>query len=113
MHELSLALGICDAVRAHLPEGARAVSVTVECGPLAGVVPEALEHCFGAVAESEGLAGARLDLLVPGARARCPACSAEFEVTSMWGSCPECGHMPVTVVGGRDLTVKEIEVEDV
>ena len=42
-------------VRDHLPEGARAVEVVVECGPLSGVVPEALEYCFDAIAAREGL----------------------------------------------------------
>jgi len=51
MHELSLANNIFDIVRQYVPaERARAVrSVRVRVGDLAGVVPDSLAFCFGAI----------------------------------------------------------------
>ncbi len=113
MHELSLAQSICDTVRAHLPPGQRVLTVVVEWGPLSGVVPESLQYCFDIVAQSTGLDEARLKLMSTKPNATCPACEAGFTVEQMWAECPECGHAPVTVIGGREFRLKEIEVEDV
>ena len=113
MHELSLAHSICEAVVPHVPTGQRLSTVVVEWGPLSGVVPDALEYCFNIVAESTGLVGAKLDIRTVAAQARCPSCEASFEVEQMWSDCPQCGHSPVTIAGGREFRVKEIEVEDV
>lgn len=112
MHELSLAQSVVDTVARHVPEGRRLVAVTLEWGPMSGVVPEALETCFFIVAAAAGFEGVRLELAVIPAAARCPGCQAEFEVTEMWTECPKCGQAPVTVSGGREFRVKEIEVDD-
>ncbi len=113
VHELSLAQSICDTVRAHLPPGQKVRTVVVEWGPLSGVVPESLEFCFDIVAKRAGLAEAKLELRSTRPSASCPACQASFTVEQMWAECPECGHGPVTVAGGREFRLKEIEVDDV
>ncbi len=113
MHELSLAQSICDVVQANITPKQRVTSVVVEWGPLSGVVPEALEYCFDIVAQASGLGDAKLTLQSTQPSAACSACQASFIVDEMGASCPECGHAPVTVEGGREFRLKEIEVEDV
>lgn len=113
MHELSLAESICRSVVEHVPEGQRVLRVIVVWGPLSGVVPEALEFCFGVAAAAHGLEGAQLDLQRQPAGARCSKCEAEFTVEQMWASCPHCGHAPVTVLGGDEFRLSGIEVDDV
>lgn len=113
MHELLLAQHICDTVLAHVSEGQRVTTVVVECGPLAGVVPEALDLCFPIAAQNSGLTGARLEMRHLSAQANCPKCRERFCVLAMWDRCPACGHGPVTIEDGRVLCVKQIEVEDV
>ncbi len=113
MHELLLAKQICDTVNAHVGKGQRVTNVVVECGPVSGVVPEMLESCFPIAAEESGLAGVQLDLRCLSAKARCAACGEAFYVETMWARCPSCDHGPVTIEGGRELSVKEIEVDDV
>jgi hydrogenase nickel incorporation protein HypA/HybF len=51
MHELSIAQGILDIVREHVPEGQSAGVRTIEVrvGRMSGVVPESLEFCFEAL----------------------------------------------------------------
>jgi hydrogenase nickel incorporation protein HypA/HybF len=112
LHELSLAQGIIQTVEPHVPPGQRLVAVVVEWGPMSGVVPEALETCFGIVAGAAGYPDACLQLQVVPAAARCPGCEAQFEVTEMWAECPECGQAPVTVSGGNVFRIKEIEVDE-
>ena len=112
MHELSLAQGICDSVVRHAPEPQRVRTIVVEWGPLSGVVPQSLTYCFGIVAPAMGLTEAELELRTLPASARCPACDETFEVEEMWAACPACGHAPVTVLGGTDFRLKEIEVDD-
>jgi hydrogenase nickel incorporation protein HypA/HybF len=111
MHELSIAQSICESVRSHLPDGRRALSVTVECGALSGVVPEALETVFDFAAQAAELPDLALELKRLEARARCPACGHAFSADSMWVVCPECEHGPVTFDGGRELKIMEIEIE--
>jgi hydrogenase nickel incorporation protein HypA/HybF len=113
MHELSLAQSICETAVSHAGDRQKIVTVVVVCGPLAGVVPDALQHCFSIVAPMSGLADARLDLRLLTADAACPACRARLRIDSMWAKCDECGHSPVTVEGGSEFYVKEIEVEEV
>ena len=50
-HELSLAQGILDLVRRHVPDGQEGLvrAVTVRVGRLSGVVTESLDFCFGAI----------------------------------------------------------------
>lgn len=112
MHELFLAENICEIVRANVPDVRLVSKVVVECGPLSGVSRESLEYCFEAVARSMDMGGAVLDLRMLTAKATCPNCSKQFDIDSMWANCIFCGHAPVTVEGGGDLQVKEVEVED-
>ena len=111
MHEMSIAQSICETVRANLPAGARPTRVTVICGALSGVVPEALDACFPFAAEAAGFAGLEIELELPEASAACPACGHAFLADNMWADCPRCGHAPVTFEGGRELRVKEFDIE--
>lgn len=113
MHEFALALSICDTVKTNLPEGRRVVRIVVECGPMCGVVPQTLEQCFPFAADQAGLCDVILDQRQRPTGALCAQCSAEFKVLSPHARCPECEHSPVTIQGGRELIVKEIEVENV
>lgn len=112
MHELALSHQICRVARDHTPPGQRLVKVVVECGPMSGVVPEALEHCFPIAAASAGLDDTELELVRLRAPAVCPGCERDVEVESMWDCCPACGYGPLTVHDGRDLRVVELEVKE-
>jgi hydrogenase nickel incorporation protein HypA/HybF len=112
MHELSLAQSICETARTNINDTQVLKCVVVECGPLCGVVPETLEYCFSIAAPHFGFENAKMDLRIKQAHARCPSCLEQFVVESMWDPCPSCNHLPVTVEGGRELRVVELEVEE-
>jgi hydrogenase nickel incorporation protein HypA/HybF len=69
MHELSIAQSIVEIVQQHLPSDRIPVvkSVQMKVGHQAGIVPDSLEFCFGAVTEGTVAQGARLEIEnVPG-----------------------------------------------
>lgn len=112
MHELYLAQNILEIVRSSVPGDALVSKVVVECGPFSGVVRESLEYCFELVAKSANMDGAKLELCMLPCEATCPKCLKRFDIDSMWANCIFCGHAPLTVEGGGELRVKEVEVED-
>ncbi|MDJ0763181.1 MAG: hydrogenase maturation nickel metallochaperone HypA [Myxococcota bacterium] len=112
MHELAISEAICEQVRPHVAEGQRLVKVVVECGPLCGVVPDALQYSFSIVAQHYGFDDVCLEIEVPETSASCSACGATFTIDDAWATCPICQHAPVSAQGGRELRVKHIEVQD-
>ena len=110
MHELSLAEALHKSVEDwRSANGGTIVSVTVEIGRLGGVDPEALEYAFGMVAPYPVKT-----VLLP-LRFRCGGCGKEVETDRLPESCPACGADAVRLrrLNGRELSIREIEVEDV
>jgi hydrogenase nickel incorporation protein HypA/HybF len=100
MHELSIAQSIVDIVLQHLPkeEGVTVRSVRLRLGAMAGVVPDSLEFCFGAITEGTPLEGALLEI------------DTDIEPTLF--VCSACGGTSLTVLSGREMQVRDIEVEE-
>jgi hydrogenase nickel incorporation protein HypA/HybF len=113
MHELALANSICELIAENITNGQKVVSVTVEWGPVCGVELESLAYCFSIVASHHGFQEARLEIRTVNTSAHCPRCEHTFSIKTMWDACPTCNHSPVTIQGGRDFSVKHIEVEEV
>lgn len=114
MHELSIAQGILDIVRQHLPDGpVRSLrSVKVRVGSLSGVVPESLEFCFEAIVGDTPLQGARLEIERVPIRLKCGACGRTSSVEEDSFLCPACGAGDIEVVSGTELQVVELELAD-
>ncbi|MBM3790455.1 MAG: hydrogenase maturation nickel metallochaperone HypA [Acidobacteriota bacterium] len=112
MHELSIAQGIWDIARQHLPEGERIQAVKVEVGLLSGVVPESLEFCFEMVVSDTPAKGAQLIIDRIPIHAGCRDCGADFQVEGATFLCPSCRSPNTRVTAGADLRVVEIELAD-
>ncbi len=111
MHELSVASAIANTALAHA--GAREVSVVaVQVGSLRQVVSESLRFYFQIVARGTPLEGARLELSEVPARLGCRACGQEWEPDWPMFRCPLCCAAEVSVLGGEELSVEYIEVEE-
>lgn len=111
MHEMSITQGIIDICEQHAG-GRRVLSLEVEIGELSGVVPEAVEFCFEACSRGTLLEGARLNILrVPG-RGRCRECGADMPLAMVFDACRSCGGYRVVVEAGKEMRVREIEVEE-
>lgn len=109
MHELSIMQNVVEICEAHAKE-CKISQVVLEVGELAGVVPESMQFCFEACCLGTLLEDATLTVeLIPG-RGVCPNCSTEAAIATVYDSCPSCGAFGLTVVSGRELRVKELEL---
>ncbi len=114
MHEMSIAESIVEIIRETLGEDnhRKLVSVTVEVGELTAVVPESLEFCFNAIIETTPYRGAKIHIKNVPLTGQCPDCEKEFPIQKFSFVCPECGSRQIKILGGQELKVSELEVED-
>jgi hydrogenase nickel incorporation protein HypA/HybF len=113
MHEMGIAAAVIEAVRnqtARYP-AAHATKVAVRVGELAALDPEALRFCFAALVRGTGLENLQLEIQFCPRRHRCPGCSHEFVVHDYQTSCPRCGEALTHCIGGDELELAFLEVE--
>ena len=112
MHELSLAQGVIDVIRAEAKAQAfeRVSRVVLEVGALSCVDPHALEFGFQAVAKDSPAEGASLEIRTPAGQAHCFGCGRDVAVAARGAGCPACGSYQLVVTGGEELKIKELEV---
>jgi hydrogenase nickel incorporation protein HypA/HybF len=111
MHEFSIASAVVDTAVKHAA-GRRVRVVSLRCGRLRQVVPDALDFAFGIVARETVCEGARLDQELVAARLRCGACGRGWEIDVPAFRCPTCGTADVAVLSGEELEVESIEVSE-
>jgi hydrogenase nickel incorporation protein HypA/HybF len=116
MHEAGLmqeALDLATAA-AQRAGASRVHRLALRVGTLSGVVPEALQAAFAALAPGSAAEGAQLDIELIPAIGWCPHCSAEFIVaggTPLTDTrCPTCGHAPDPLRRGLELELGSMEV---
>lgn len=114
MHELAVASDLLDLLlRVAAENGASSVtSVRLRLGVASCLEPEAL--CFGFEALADGTAAAKcaLEITRVAAPSACSLCGWEGEVATLERlECPGCGGFPVTLRGGRELTVETVTVD--
>jgi hydrogenase nickel incorporation protein HypA/HybF len=114
MHELGIANSILDAARAEaqLRPSLRLKKIVIRVGDLAGVDPEALNFCFGALVKETDWEPVVLEIERRAHRNRCPRCSGEFEVVNYDTTCPTCGESMTTFLSGNELELGYLEMED-
>ncbi len=113
MHELGITQSLVEiAERAASEQGAqRVLTLTVEIGELAGVVPDAVAFCFEACVHGTLLEGSQLLIRsIPG-RAHCAGCATEVAVEPMTIACPACGSFALERRQGEELRLLELEIE--
>jgi hydrogenase nickel incorporation protein HypA/HybF len=108
MHELAITESIVASVTERLP-GAAVRRVRVRVGRLSGIVPDALLFCFELATMGTPLDGAVLEIESTAGHARCRDCGGEFDTGDPLVMCP-CGSVDVEVLGGRELTIRDVEV---
>lgn len=115
MHELSVAVGILEIVRQHVPaaDAVRVRAVRVRVGDLAGVVPDSLDFCFAAIVAGTAYASAFLEINRVPARGVCGDCGQAAAIDSLPPfSCPSCHSPFLTLTSGDDLNVVDVELDD-
>ncbi len=114
MHELGIANSIVKAVRAEALRrpGARVRKVGLRLGELAGVDRDALSFCFETLIGETDLAGAKLEVEFRPRRHRCCRCAENFVVVDYQTACPRCGNRDTECVGGEELELCFLELEE-
>lgn len=114
MHELSIARALLRQVgRVSVAHGgARVRRVRVRLGPLSGVEPALLAAAFPQACQDTPHAGAVLEIERVPVRVRCLACGQEHEGAPNRLRCPACGSADTTLVGGDELLLVSVDLEE-
>jgi hydrogenase nickel incorporation protein HypA/HybF len=113
MHELSIMeemLAIALAY-AHQEQSCEIQRIHMRVGVLSGVVPEALQFAFEAIAP--GTIAERGELVIEriSVRCYCAACTLVFEPLEAWSyECPQCHRYTVDIRQGQELELVSLEV---
>jgi len=115
MHEMSLVQGLFEQLKSLAAENnaSRIVKVTMEIGPLCGVVVDSFRFGFEILSSQEPMfRGAELVVEVPEVAYTCTAC-AHVQITAgeRPDRCSACGEFFLTPEGGNDLLLKQVEME--
>jgi hydrogenase nickel incorporation protein HypA/HybF len=84
----------------------------VRVGDLAGVVPDSLEFCFEALVAGTPYRACSLDIERVPARGECAQCARVFTLEWPGFTCPACGSLAIARLGGTELQVVDIELDD-
>jgi hydrogenase nickel incorporation protein HypA/HybF len=114
MHEMSIATSLLEAAygEARKHPGARVLKVGVRIGEWAGVDPESLRFCFDALLAGSEPAPPSLDIDFRLRQNRCTACGKIFALEDYQIKCPGCGAEVTEPVGGAELVLSYVELEE-
>jgi hydrogenase nickel incorporation protein HypA/HybF len=114
MHEVSIAESLLKVACAECKKNGfnKIKNIRVCIGKASGVMPEALLFAFDALKSETIAAEATLSIEEMPVAGRCSACGSDFTSSeSFVVCCPECGSESFTIHGGRELDIKELEVD--
>lgn len=113
MHELSLCRNLIDIIQeeVRVKKYNKVKCIILEIGALACVEKQALLFSFDIVAKGTVAEQAILQFIEIPAEAKCKQCENIFVVTQYAESCKKCGNMYLEIIKGKDLLIKEMEVE--
>ena len=113
MHELAIMeSALAQALAQARQGGARRIHVIrLRIGALSGVVPEALQFAFEALAPGTLAEGAQLAIEHVPARFGCAACGREFTSADLIAQCPDCRELSRDLRAGRELELTSLEID--
>ncbi len=114
MHELAIANSVLDTakVEAQMRPGMRLAGIGLRIGELAGIDPDSLSFCFGALVKDTDLESCILTIERCPQQQECLQCGRRFAVVDYEFSCPACGSAETKFVSGDELEFAYIEMED-
>ena len=114
MHELSIADALLERVQqeAARRSGVRVTRVGVRVGELSGVNIDALAFGFETLVRSTPWESLALDIEYCPRLQRCQSCGHEFPAPDSATRCPRCGAANTECIGGEELDLAYLEVED-
>jgi hydrogenase nickel incorporation protein HypA/HybF len=114
MHELSIAENILDIVRQYVPpqELHSLRTVRIRIGAQAGIVVDSLQFSFEAITQNTPMAKAVLNVLTEPFAIRCESCGETSSPKDGSRSCPRCDSLDTTVLGGTEMQVLDLELDE-
>ena len=98
---------------AYKNSAARIVGVHLAIGGRRVFNPDRLQTVFAEVARGTVAEGARLFVKVLPVRRHCQNCGHDFEGDRNESPCPECKHPRTEMVGGEELRLLDMDLDDV
>ena len=113
MHELSIMQSALEQVleKARQAGANRVHVIRLRIGVLSGVVPDALQFAFEALAADTPAEVAKLVIEDVPVRFWCGTCKCEFAATRMFAECPDCHHPSAELRAGREMELTSLEVD--
>lgn len=113
MHELSIALGIVKIAEDEIKkaDAKKVISIELEIGTLAGIEFDALEFVWESAVKDTILENADKQINIIKAQGKCLDCDSIFELNKYYDSCPKCSSSLKSILQGKELRVKSLEVE--
>lgn len=112
MHESSLAREVLAIVLSKTEEGSRVRAIQGRLAETESLSREALEFHFNALARGTVAEGARLEITLVHARARCRACGETWLPEHHVMLCPRCASTECEELDPTGLWIERIEVSD-
>ncbi len=114
VHELSIVTSILGTVEAEARKrpGTKFVKVGLRVGEIAGLDNDSLTFGWDAMTRATEFEGLTLEIESVPWRNICPGCEKDFLVRDYQTQCPTCGETVTRCVGGEELDIAYIEVED-
>ncbi len=115
MHEISLVQNLVQQLKELAAENqaTKILRVTMEIGPLCGVVVDSFRFGFDIISsEEELLRGAELLIDIPTVRYTCTGCGKVIVTAGPRPDCcPACQELTLFPEGGDDLILLQVEME--
>jgi hydrogenase nickel incorporation protein HypA/HybF len=113
MHEMAIAQSILDIVEQEMARhGAKKVkTIRLVVGEFTAVVPQSLSFCIEMITKGSPMEGVQLEIEPVPLTGRCTGCGEEFTIQEYRFVCPKCESKEIEMISGKELFVKEIEVD--
>jgi hydrogenase nickel incorporation protein HypA/HybF len=114
MHELSIAQSLLEVVEKEAApfNKAKVTLIKLRVGKLSGVVPDALRFAFEIIRKGSVAEDASLDIEEVPISIKCNECRKIIVAEDPFMICPHCDGSNVEMVAGKELEIRELEIDD-
>jgi hydrogenase nickel incorporation protein HypA/HybF len=111
MHEMSIAQAILTLAQQHVPPGSALKIVRMRAGPMRAIEPQSMQWAWEALMAGPEEENVSLELTTSQWKMECGSCGRQWEADELAEKCA-CGCTTVRPVGGDELQLISIEVDD-
>lgn len=116
MHELPLVKSIYNSVIRHaeLNNAKKVTKVVLEIGVLRDFIPEFIQKYWDYISKKSIAEGSIIEVIDIPAFAQCSKCNTVYPIDMndiTKSKCPKCNYDSGTLVAGKELKIKGIEIE--